>query len=200
MSELPGSHAPRCSPPPPRLPGPCSGEPQLQAAAGVQREGEKQQFPLCVRVSARLPARRLPAARSLRSLRALTGFLARSSLMSRRGKRRGLNAPENWGSAGRREAPGAQHTVGGEGLPSCSPHGDPGGLPAPGAPQLAPAPPCHPSCPLRDPRLHTSPDAWLGPFSMRVSPVPLSPASSPRRGAKAAPREDTAETMSHPAQ
>lgn len=94
MSEIPGSDAPRCSPPPPRLPGPCSGEPQLQAAAGVQREGEKQQFPLCVRVSARLPARRLPAARSLRSLRALTGFLARSSLMSRRGKRRGLNAPE----------------------------------------------------------------------------------------------------------
>lgn len=108
MSEIPGSDAPRCSPPPPRLPGPCSGEPQLQAAAGVQREGEKQQFPLCVRVSARLPARRLPAARSLRSLRALTGFLARSSLMSRRGKRRGLNAPEIGAAEG------------GERLPVCS--------------------------------------------------------------------------------
>lgn len=105
MSEMPGSDAPRGSPPPPRLPGPCSGEPQLQAAAGVQREGEKQQFPLCVRVSARLPAHTLPAARSLRSLRALTGFLALSSLMSWRGKRRGLNAPEIGASEGGERLP-----------------------------------------------------------------------------------------------
>lgn len=42
-----------------------------------------------------------------------------------------------------------------------------------------------------------APAAWLSPLSTQVSPVPLSPAS-PRRGAKAAPREDKAETMTHP--
>lgn len=184
-------------------PGPCSGEPQLRAAGEVQREGEKQQSPLYVRVWARLPAHSPPPA-ACSHFMLLTGFLALNWLMSRRGKQQGPRAPELGQQRGRAAPPSIAYGGERDPPPTLVPHWV---LPVPGAPWPAPLtpstspPPQQPhagalreGCPVPLP-----PRGWLNllpPPSAQVSLIPLSPAS-PRWGAGTAPQEDEAETMTH---